>query len=195
MHPSSTSLLAPSARTGGSTGTSTATRVLCGLAGAGAAVTAGVYTHFSLTVMPRLAALPAEEGIRAMQAFNRQAVQPPFMLCFFGAAALSCALLVRAARRRRSVATRGAAGAAGAYLAGFAITVVLNVPRNDALAALDPTAAASAAVWGDYLREWTSANSVRAVLSGLATAGLAPVALQPGPPRTRHTWARAAPPP
>ncbi|MCI2237327.1 DUF1772 domain-containing protein [Kineococcus sp. TRM81007] len=180
MHPSHTSLLAPPAHPGAPVGTSKATRVLCGLAGAGAAVTAGVYAHFSLTVMPRLAALPAEEGIRAMQAFNRQAVQPPFMLCFFGAAAFSCALLVRAARRRRSVAARVAAGAAGAYLAGFAITVVLNVPRNDALAALDPTAAASAVAWGDYLREWTSANSVRAVLSGVATAGLAAVALLPG---------------
>ena len=161
-----------------------ATRVLAGLGALGAGVTAAVFTHFSTTVMPRLAVLPDADGIAAMQEFNRQAVQPPFMLCFFGAAVASVAVAVRTLAGRPTVTGSRPARVlavlgAGSYLVSFAITVFVNVPRNDALAAVDPASAVGAQVWADYLREWTAGNHVRAGFSTVAFAALVAAALWP----------------
>ena len=48
------------------------------------------------------------------------------------------------------------------YLAGsFLVPIVFNVPRNDALASVDPSSAAGAALWASYLTAWTAWNHVR----------------------------------
>jgi uncharacterized membrane protein len=60
------------------------------------------------------------------------------------------------------------------YLVGvIGLTVAYHVPRNDALAALDPASADAAQHWATYLREWTRANHVRAASGLLAAAALA----------------------
>jgi uncharacterized membrane protein len=41
------------------------------------------------------------------------------------------------------------------------VTVVFNVPRNEALAAVDPTSADSAKRWSGYIASWTAWNHVR----------------------------------
>jgi uncharacterized membrane protein len=58
------------------------------------------------------------------------------------------------------------------YLFGsFGLTMVANVPRNDALLKLDPGTPEGAAYWPAYVREWTMWNHVRAVASaGAAVA-------------------------
>lgn len=145
-------------------------RMMAGLLAAGGvttAVTTIVYTNFSARVMPSLAGLPAAQGISRMQGFNRTAVQPPFMLCFFGSAAVAAVLLVRLARGERSLADLLAGAGAVASLAAFVLTIAYHVPRNDALARLDPAAPSSVEAWETYLREWTRANKVRAALSGI----------------------------
>ncbi|GAA3703653.1 DUF1772 domain-containing protein [Zhihengliuella alba] len=128
-----------------------------------------MYCNFSFRVMPRLAALAPADGILRMQGFNRNAVRPPFMAAFFGAALLSVLLAVRAVTAGPGTAAPvpGAllVGGAVLYLAGFVLTVVYHVPRNESLARLDPRAAGAVPVWRAYLREWTRANTVRAVLS------------------------------
>ena len=58
------------------------------------------------------------------------------------------------------------------YLAGWVLTIVYNVPRNNRLADVVAGTAEGARVWHMYLDEWTSANSVRAVLSLLGAVGL-----------------------
>lgn len=147
--------------------------IVAGAAAAGAAVTGAVYVNFSTRVMPRLAALPDSEGIATMQQFNRNAVQPPFMLAFFGAAAASTALIVRAIRAdRRTIADWVSVGGAGLYLAGFVLTIAYNVPRNDRLASVDAASSAAVAVWRDYVTQWTAANSVRGAMSALSAAAL-----------------------
>jgi uncharacterized membrane protein len=46
-----------------------------------------------------------------------------------------------------------------------------HVPRNDALALLDPKRPDSAAAWHDYVVAWTRANHVRSVAAlGAAAA-------------------------
>ena len=144
--------------------------VLLAAGGVTALVTTVVYTHFSTSVMPRLAKLAPSQGISTMQQFNRTAVQPPFMACFFGAAAVSAWFLYRVARGDRSLSDLLAGAGGVAYLAGFALTIAFHVPRNNRVDALDPSAVSSVAVWEQYLREWTGGNTVRAVLSGVAVA-------------------------
>lgn len=149
--------------------------VLCGAAATlGSGVAAGVYIAFSARVMPRLAALPAHEGIATMQQFNRNAVQPPFMIAFFGAAAACTVLGIHAlAQTPKDAAAWLSIAGSAAYLASFAITIAYNVPRNEALARLRPGTPASAAPWLTFVREWTAANTVRAVCAGAGTAALA----------------------
>lgn len=151
--------------------------VVVGLFGATTcAVTAGVYVNFSARVMPSLGRMPNAVGIARMQGFNKTALQAPFMVCFFGAALASGYLVVRFARGDRSVSDLLLAAGGTAYLAGFLLTIGYNVPLNERLAAADPHAASSVGLWRDYLQQWTTANSVRAVLStaavGLIVAGL-----------------------
>lgn len=154
------------------------TAILSTAAAAGSAVTAGVYLNFSTRVMPRLAKLPDAEGISRMQQFNRTALQPPFMLCFFGAAAAGAWLVVRCMREenRAPVDLLGAAGGV-LHLAGFALTIAYNVPRNERLAALPATAPQTIPIWHAYLTEWTRANHVRAGLSACSSIVLLAAAL------------------
>lgn len=138
-------------------------------AAATSAVVAGVYVNFTARVMPRLQTLAPSDAAATMQEFNRTALQPPFMTAFFGGAALATWQLVRFARGERSLADGLAAGAGAAHLVAFALTIAYNVPRNERLDRLDP--AAAAAYWPTYASEWTTANTVRAVLA-LAALGL-----------------------
>ncbi|QHF25664.1 DUF1772 domain-containing protein [Rathayibacter sp. VKM Ac-2804] len=144
-------------------------RLLSGAAVVTSGVTAAVYTYFSASAMPALAAAPPAEGLTRMQEFNRDAEQAPFLLCFFGAAALSVATLVRQARAPRGERSVVAVVGSCLYLAGFVLTIVYHVPRNTAIAQLDASSAASAAPWAALAAEWTAGNTVRAVLSGAAT--------------------------
>ena len=60
---------------------------------------------------------------------------------------------------------------AGLYVIGtVVVTMIFNVPLNNALAAVDPASGEGAAVWADYLRSWTNWNHVRG-LAALAASG------------------------
>jgi uncharacterized membrane protein len=50
------------------------------------------------------------------------------------------------------------------YLIGcIGVTMTLNVPLNDALAAVQPATPEAATLWARYLRDWTFWNHVRTV--------------------------------
>ena len=52
------------------------------------------------------------------------------------------------------------------YLAGcFTVTMLFNVPMNEALAALPPTAPDRTARWANYVSGWTTWNHVRTAAS------------------------------
>jgi uncharacterized membrane protein len=72
----------------------------------------------------------------------------------------------------------------GLFLVGTVlVTLVRNVPMNDALAAVDPVSAAGAAQWARYVPEWTAWNSVRTA-AAIAAAVMLSFALFAG--RTGH---------
>ena len=110
------------------------------------------------------------EGIAAMQSINVAAVQPLFMAAFLGTVAactlLAVSLLLRWHKPGASYLLAGSL----LYLAGtFLVTIVCNVPRNDALAAVDPASADGAGLWAGYITSWTAWNHVRTV-AALAAA-------------------------
>lgn len=60
----------------------------------------------------------------------------------------------------------------GAPAGTFLVTILFNVPRNDALAAVDPASAEGARLWAGYVTSWTARNHVRAVAALAAMAAL-----------------------
>ena len=136
-------------------GLTLATALGCGL-------TAGVFFAFSTFVMPALGRLPAAEGIAAMQQINVKAINPWFMAALFGTAATSIATMaVVLADWHESYGPYALAGGALDLLGTIGVTMFFNVPRNDALAEVDPRSPEAAGVWARYLTEWTAWNHVR----------------------------------
>lgn len=148
--------------------------VLGAVGAIGCGVVGGVFLGFSTIVMPALARLAPSAGIAAMQAINVTAVRPVFMTALFGSAVVCLAAVIPVVRQPWSAATALTVAAAGLYLVGtIGVTVGYHVPRNDALAALDPMATTSVDAWTRYLREWTAANHLRAVAAIAAAAAFA----------------------
>lgn len=136
-------------------------------AAVGSGLVGGVLFAFSTFVMSGLRRLPANQGLAAMQAINVRATTPPFMTLVFGTAALAVGLGIEAVLHRDGRWAWVAAGSA-AYLVAIVITAAFHVPRNEALARLDPEAAASARAWADYLRVWVAGNHVRTLACTIA---------------------------
>jgi len=136
------------------------------------AVVGGVMFAFSTIVMPALARSPTAEGVAAMQAINAGALRWPFMTLFFGA------LILAFGSAATAIITWDMPGAelrlAGGclYVVGcFALTAGYHVPRNTALARLDPTDPAGASTWERFVSEWTRWNHVRAA-AGVGAAAM-----------------------
>ncbi|MEU6536169.1 anthrone oxygenase family protein [Streptomyces sp. NPDC047000] len=143
--------------------------VVLGVLGTG--LTAGVFVAFSSFVMRGLAALPPAQGVAAMQAINSSATTVAFMALFLGTAVLSAVIaVVTFVLWPGGTAPELLLGSV-LYLAGaFGVTVVANVPRNEALAGLEPGSPEAVAYWPSYVREWTVWNHARVIASGGATA-------------------------
>jgi len=57
------------------------------------------------------------------------------------------------------------------YLIGcFGVTMVFNVPLNDALANVNPDTSEGVTLWARYLTNWTFWNHVRAIAAFIAAA-------------------------
>ncbi|MEU9736954.1 anthrone oxygenase family protein [Streptomyces sp. NPDC048002] len=132
----------------------------------GTGLVAGVFCAFSTFVMRGLAALPPAQGVAAMQAVNVAAVTPAFMAVFMGSALL-CAVLavVTFVLWPDEGAVELLLGSALYLFGSFGVTVVANVPRNEALAKHEPGTSEAAASWTTYVREWTAWNHVRMIAS------------------------------
>jgi uncharacterized membrane protein len=150
-----------------------ATAVASGLVG-------GVFFAFSNFVMQALGRLRPSEGAAAMQTINITVINPLFMSALFGTGLASLVLLVWGlADLDEPYAGWLIAGGAIYVLGEVVVTMAYNVPRNNALARVDPESEEGARVWSTYLVEWTRGNHVRTV-AGLAACALFAVALQAG---------------
>jgi uncharacterized membrane protein len=141
--------------------------VVVGVLGTG--LVAGVFCAFSTFVMRGLAALPPAQGVAAMNAINVSAVRPAFMAVFAGSAVLCAVIAVVTFVLWPDEGTVELLVGSALYLFGvFGLTMVANVPRNDALARLEPGTSEAAAYWPAYVREWTLWNHVRMAASAAA---------------------------
>jgi uncharacterized membrane protein len=146
----------------------------------GCALSAGALFAFSSFVMAALARLPAPQGIAAMHSVNVMAPTPAFMTALFGSALACVAVAVWALVDWNDSYGPYLLSGSALYVLGVpGVTMAYNVPRNNALARVDPESAEGAAYWARYLREWTAANHIRTA-AGIAAAGLLTVALHVG---------------
>jgi uncharacterized membrane protein len=146
------------------------------LSALGSGLMAGFFFAFSAVVMTALSRLPPGGGIAAMQSINVAVLNPLFFVAFFGTAA-ACLLLAIAALAGWSEpgAFQLLLGSV-LYLAGcLLVTMVFNVPLNNALAAVAPDSAEGADLWRRYLSNWTAWNHVRtaACLASAASFSMA----------------------
>jgi uncharacterized membrane protein len=147
------------------------------LSALGSGLIAGVFFGFSSFVMNALARLPAAQGIAAMQSINVLAMTPVFMSALFGTAAACVAVAVPSLLAPEKPRAVWLLAGSLLYLAGtVTVTIVCNVPRNNALAAVDPESANGARVWAGYVTGWTAWNHVRTA-SALAAAAAFTVGL------------------
>ncbi|HEX7276262.1 MAG TPA: anthrone oxygenase family protein [Acidimicrobiales bacterium] len=140
-------------------------QVLCIVGAIGAALAAGVLFAFSTFVMSGLRSLPDEQGLAAMQAINKAATTPPFMLVLLGTALLCVGVGISAATRLDERAAVYQLVACALYLVGIVVTIGYHVPRNDALALVNASSSGVGAAWRQYASGWTAWNHVRLLTS------------------------------
>lgn len=138
------------------------------------ALVAGVFLAFSDFIMRSLAITSGNGGVEAMQAINREVFRWIFMTLFLGMAAGSVAIAVYA-----WIAIDGPAGAmilaaALIYLVFcFGVTVVFNVPMNEALSSMETSSETTRDYWlQTYVPRWTLWNTVRTVAATASAAFL-----------------------
>ena len=138
----------------------------------GSALMAGLWFFCSTALMPALANRPVPEAIAAMQEVNVVILNPVFGLVFGGTTLLSLVLTIVTFFRLDRPASGLLLAAAIVFFVGtFVVTMALNVPLNDQLAAVDPASAAGAEVWENFLSRWNLWNNVR-LLSSTASVVL-----------------------
>jgi uncharacterized membrane protein len=141
------------------------------LSALGCGLIAGVFFAFSAFVMKALTRLPAAQGIAAMQSINVAAISWLFLTVLLGTAATCAVLGVTALLSWHRPGSAWLMAGSLLYLGGvIGVTRVFNIPRNDALAAIDPVSVGAAASWNGFLRGWIPWNHVRTVAALVAAA-------------------------
>jgi uncharacterized membrane protein len=130
----------------------------------GAGTAAGAFFTFSTFTMAGLKRLSPAQGAAAMQAINKEAPTPLFMLLLFGTGVACLVLMVCAALNHQAPGSKYQLIAGALYIVGVVLmTVGYHVPRNIVLAGLDPNSAEGIAYWAIYLEEWVKINHVRTI--------------------------------
>jgi uncharacterized membrane protein len=131
----------------------------------------GVFMAFSDFIMRSFDRVRNQAGIETMQILNVEIMRSLFMVLFIGLAPVSLMIVVYAALSLDGTPGRLLVIAGGVYLLGvFAVTALGNVPLNNRLAALEPTATQALAFWKDsYMTRWVTLNSVRTLACFVAS--------------------------
>lgn len=136
--------------------------VLTFIAAVGAGLAAGVFFAFDTSILAALRRLPAPQGIAAMQSINVTIVRGAFMLDLFGTGLLMLVLaVIGLVNVSQPYGPYLLAGGLVYFIGTILLTMVYNVPRNNALDRADPSSSDGAEYWARYLREWGAANIVR----------------------------------
>ena len=133
--------------------------LLCAL---GCGLIAGAFFAFSTFVMKALANLPPAQGIAAMQSINVVVINPWFLTVFLGTAVACVVVTIASLLQWHGPGSPYLLAGSALYLAGTVlVTMLFNVPRNNALASVAPHGSEAATLWTSYLSTWTAWNHVR----------------------------------
>jgi uncharacterized membrane protein len=154
----------------------TVTTILLWFCALGCGLLGGIYFAFSAFIMTALDRAGVAHGVAAMNAINVKIVRSAFMPLFLATTFASAALVIIGSSARSPLGTLMLTGGATYLLGMFGVTMIWNVPLNNALAAAEGTPDAGAA-WANYRRSWTRWNHLR-TLASTAAAALFIAALQ-----------------
>jgi uncharacterized membrane protein len=136
----------------------------CGLIG-------GLYFAFSAVIMTSLGRIDQGAGIVAMNAINEDIVRSSFMPIFLGTTLAGAALAAMAVFGLGGPESSAMLAGGVIYVIGmFVVTMIFNVPLNNALAAIDPAGLDSGLIWTGYVSNWAFWNHVRMFASVIASA-------------------------
>ena len=136
------------------------------VAAIGCGLVAGIFLAFSSFVMAALGRLPSDHGIAAMNSINVTVINPVFMLAFFGTGVVCLALAGGSYVWWAGPSGKLVLLAGVLYVVGcVGVTMVCNVPLNNALAAVPAGTPEATALWASYLDRWTMWNTVRTLAS------------------------------
>lgn len=137
----------------------------------GCGLVAGIFFAFSTFVIKALAQQPPAQGIAAMQSINITVINPLFMTAFLGTGAACILLAVSLLFKWHQPGAAYLLLGSLLYLSGTVlVTLVFNVPLNNALAIAKPDSTDGANLWAKYLTNWTIWNHVRTTAALLASA-------------------------
>lgn len=140
----------------------------------GCGLVAGIFFAFSTFVMRAFARLLPAKGIEAMQSINITVINPWFLSVFLGTAAVCFLLALSTIWIWDQPGSVYLLAGCLLYLIGtLLVTVVFNVPMNNALEAMVSSSSEASDYWTNvYLTKWTFWNHVRTVAAILGTASL-----------------------
>ena len=139
-------------------------QILTILCAVGSGMASGAFLTFSTFTMAGLKRLPPSQGAATMQAINKEAPTPSFMVLLFGTGAACLTLMAYAAYDVRAPGSTWHLIAGALYLLGVVLmTIAYHVPRNDRLERLDPGSPEETAYWAVYQRAWVRMNHVRTI--------------------------------
>ncbi|WP_420408881.1 DUF1772 domain-containing protein [Hoeflea sp.] len=146
----------------------------------------GFFYAWICSTMWGLDTLRPSQAIEAMQAMNDSVRNPVFFPAFFLTPVALVAASIAAWLDAQTGPARLFAIAAAIYLTGgIGVTATFNVPMNQALAAIDASAAAvnGADIWQSYSDRWQFWNIVRTLASGLSVlaTGIGLLGFRPAP--------------
>ena len=112
-----------------------------------------------------------------MQSINVTVLNPLFLGTFLGTAAVCMVSTVLSVLQWHKPGTAHLLVGSALYLLGTVlVTIACNIPRNEALAVVDPLSPDAANLWAEYIKDWTTWNHVRTgtafVASGTLTIAL-----------------------
>ncbi|WP_319457565.1 MULTISPECIES: DUF1772 domain-containing protein [unclassified Mycobacterium] len=141
--------------------------IAAGAATISTAAVGGMFYIFSTMVMKGLDRTEPVEALTAMRGINAQAnASAPFLIFFMGSTVLAAVVGVIAALRWSTPGSGYLLAGAVLSVLAFVVTMAFNVPLNNHLDGLDPSALSAAdalSEWKAYLVPWTNWNHVRTV--------------------------------
>jgi len=136
------------------------------------ALSAGLFYAWQVSVIPGLKNIPSKSYLEAMQSINRAILNPGFFIIFFGALILMTLSVYFQYKVNVNLVFGLITGGAICYALGtFGVTVLGNVPMNEALDLVNINALSVEELENtrrSYEIKWNQLHTVRTIFSVLA---------------------------